>query len=59
MAKILVNETILKDMLNAWLETMNDCVCCPCYFNCDQVDSKDDVDCTEQLINLLKQNDYP
>lgn len=43
----------LREFLTSWVETFNDCACCPCQ-NCPLVFGVDYEECADHIIDLLR-----
>ena len=48
-----VNTDSLFDYLQSWVETFNDCACCPLFFRCE--DGIDSTSCAAKLLDKLKE----
>lgn len=49
-----VNENRLDTILQDFVETFNDCACCPLYFKCHDDEDIQGVECAAQLKKWLK-----
>lgn len=50
----------LKYCIEQWVETFNDCACCPLMFDCQEEENDDGIDCiecSEKIIDWLKENE--
>lgn len=50
----------LKYCIEQWVETFDDCACCPLMFECrddEDIQSIDCIECGEKIIDWLKEND--
>lgn len=43
----------LREFLTSWVETFNDCACCPCE-NCPLVFGDSYYECADHILDLLK-----
>ena len=50
-----VNTDRLFDYLQSWVETFNDCACCPLYARCEHEDGIDSMSCADKLLDELKE----
>ena len=50
-----VNTDRLFDYLQSWVETFNDCACCPLYDRCEREDGIDSMSCADKLLDKLKE----
>ena len=50
-----VNTDRLFDYLQSWVETFNDCACCPLFNECDREHGIDSIDCAGKLLDGLKE----
>ena len=50
-----VNTYMLEDWLQMWVDTFNDCACCPLSDRCDREDGIDSINCGEKLLERLKE----
>lgn len=48
--EVIVNESNLLEVVGCWVETFNDCACCPCV-NCDMEFGADFDKCARQIVN--------
>ena len=48
--EVAVNESNLLEIVGCWVETFNDCACCPCV-NCDMEFGADFSKCAQQIID--------
>ena len=48
-----VNTERLTECLESWVETFNDCACCPLYSQCDER-SIDCIDCAEKIKDWME-----
>lgn len=46
----------LRGLLTNWVETFNDCACCPCE-NCPLVFGVDYQECADHILDLLKRGE--
>ena len=44
----------LEDWLQEWVDTFNDCACCPLSVQCDCEGGIDSINCGEKLLGRLK-----
>ena len=52
--RIKVSEQKLFEYLTQWVETFNDCACCPCcYETCDGMGDDDIFDCATKIIMTM------
>lgn len=52
--QIKVSEQRLFEYLTAWVETFNDCACCPCCYNTCEGRSNDNIfDCVLKIIMTM------
>ncbi len=51
-----VNAERLIECLESWVETFNDCACCPMYSECldDDIQGIDIIDCAEKIKNWME-----
>ena len=50
----------LKYCIENWVETFDDCACCPLTFQCqddEDIRGIDCIDCGEKILNWLKENE--
>lgn len=50
-----VNTDRLFDYLESWVDTFNDCACCPLSNECDREDGIDSMACADKLLDKLKE----
>ena len=50
-----INTDSLFDYLQSWVETFNDCACCPLFFQCKREDGIDSISCADKLLDKLKE----
>lgn len=50
-----VNTDRLHEYLESWVETFNDCACCPLSNQCDSEDGIDILQCADDLLERLKE----
>lgn len=50
-----VNTDCLFDYLESWVDTFNDCACCPLSNECDREDGIDSMVCADKLLDNLKE----
>ena len=50
-----VNTNSLFDYLQSWVETFNDCACCPLSYQCECEDGIDSTSCADKLLDKLKE----
>ena len=50
-----INTNSLLDYLQSWVETFNDCACCPLSFQCECEDGIDSISCADKLLDKLKE----
>lgn len=50
-----VNTNRLLDYLQSWVETFNDCACCPLSDRCESEDGIDSISCAYELLDKLKE----
>lgn len=50
-----VNTDRLFDYLESWVDTFNDCACCPLSNECDREDGIDSMACADKLLDNLKE----
>ena len=50
-----VNTDRLFDYLQSWVETFNDCACCPLSYQCESEDGIDSISCADKLLDKLKE----
>ena len=51
----LVTTDRLFDYLQSWVETFNDCACCPLSNECNREHGIDSIDCVDKLLDKLKE----
>ena len=51
----IVNTDRLFDYLQSWVETFNDCACCPLSNECNREHGIDSIDCVDKLLGKLKE----
>lgn len=52
--RIDVNKTALMYCLTQWVETFNDCACCPCYpYDCNKSEQNLSDDCAKEICRAL------
>ena len=51
----IVNTDRLFDYLQSWVETFNDCACCPLSNECNREYGIDSIDCVDKLLDKLKE----
>ena len=54
--QVQVAEDPLRDFLANWVETFNDCACCPCEI-CPLVFGVDSHECADRILDLIKGED--
>lgn len=54
--QVQVAEDPLREFLASWVETFNDCACCPCQ-NCPLVFGVDCQECADHILDLLKKGE--
>lgn len=50
----------LKYCIESWVETFDDCACCPLMFKCQEdedIRGIDCIECGEKIIDWLKENE--
>ena len=50
----------LKYCIEQWVETFDDCACCPLMFKCQEdedIRGIDCIECSEKIIDWLKENE--
>ena len=50
-----INTNRLLDYLQSWVETFNDCACCPLSYQCESEDGIDSISCADKLLDKLKE----
>lgn len=50
-----INTNSLFDYLQSWVETFNDCACCPLFYQCEREDGIDSTSCADKLLDKLKE----
>ena len=50
-----VNETRLRQLVEEYTESFNDCACCPLYPDCEKEDQYIDLECVDLIIGYLKE----
>ena len=50
-----VNTDRLFDYLQLWVETFNDCACCPLSYQCECEGGIDSTSCADKLLDKLKE----
>lgn len=50
-----VNVGRLLDYLESWVDTFNDCACCPLYGECDREDEINSMACADKLLDSLEE----
>lgn len=54
---IKVNTEHLTECIESWVETFDDCACCPLMFECQEdedIRGIDCIECSEKIIDWLK-----
>lgn len=54
--QVQVAENPLREFLASWVETFNDCACCPCEV-CPLVFGVDPHECADRILDLIKGED--
>ena len=55
---IAVSEAPLQEVIESWVETFNDCACCPCR-DCPLAFGVDPSECADRIINtILKKGEF-
>lgn len=49
-----INTNLLFDYLQSWVETFNDCACCPLSDRCEREDGIDSTSCADELLDKLR-----
>lgn len=52
-----VNAEHLTECIESWIETFDDCACCPLMFDCQEnedIRGIDCIECSEKIIDWLK-----
>ena len=52
-----VNSEHLIECIESWVETFDDCACCPLMFDCQEdedIRGIDCIECSEKIIDWLK-----
>lgn len=52
-----VNTEHLTECIESWVETFDDCACCPLMFDCQEdegIRGIDCIECSEKIIDWLK-----
>ena len=49
------NTDFLRECLSSWVDTFNDCACCPLFWSCDQEGGIDCYDCTDKILEKAKE----
>lgn len=52
-----VNTEHLTECIESWVETFDDCACCPLMFDCQEdedIRGIDYIECSEKIIDWLK-----
>ena len=52
-----VNTEHLTECIKSWVETFDDCACCPLMFECQEdedIRGIDCIECSEKIIDWLK-----
>ena len=52
-----VNSEHLIECIESWVETFDDCACCPLMFDCQEdedIRGVDCIECSEKIIDWLK-----
>ena len=50
-----VNVGRLLDYLESWVDTFNDCACCPLFGECDREDGINSMACADKLLDSLEE----
>ena len=50
-----VNVGRLLDYLELWVDTFNDCACCPLFGECDREDGINSMACADKLLDSLEE----
>lgn len=50
-----INTDCLHDYLESWVETFNDCACCPLSNQCGSKDGIDSFVCADRLLDKLRE----
>ena len=50
-----VNETRLRQLVEEYTESFNDCACCPLYYDFEKEDQHIDLECNDLIIDYLKE----
>lgn len=48
------NTDFLRECLSSWVDTFNDCACCPLFWSCDQEGGIDCYDCADKILEKAK-----
>ena len=50
------NTDFLRECLSSWVDTFNDCACCPLFWSCNQEGGIDCYDCTDKILEKAKES---